>query len=64
MTEVRSENVITALRKQLSEAHLRIAMLEAQLVELGQMKQQAQPVLVVPDVPAEQPGSPARGAVR
>lgn len=35
MAAVKSENVIESLRRQLSEAHLKIAMLEAQLMEMG-----------------------------
>jgi hypothetical protein len=44
MAAVKSENVIESLRRQLSEAHLKIAMLEAQIAELGA----AQPAQEVP----------------
>lgn len=60
MTAVQSEHVIGSLREQLSAAHLRIAMLEAQLMQLGTHQAPQQPVLVVPDDPA---GEPRNGGV-
>lgn len=60
MTAVQSEHVISSLRKQLSDAHLRVAMLEAQLMQLGTQQSPPQPVLVVPDDPA---GDPPNGGV-
>lgn len=60
MTAVQSEHVIGSLREQLSTAHLRIAMLEAELMQLGIPQAPQQPVLVVPDDPA---GDPHNGGV-
>lgn len=48
MTQIKSEHVITSLQRQLSDAHLKIAMLEAQLMEVGEAQPAPEPVLVVP----------------
>ena len=48
MAEVHSSHVITSLQRQLSEAHLKIAMLEAQLMEVGAATPAKEPILVVP----------------
>jgi hypothetical protein len=52
---VQSEHVIDALREELSNAHLTIAILKGRLRQMGAAQSQTQPVLVVPDVPAEGP---------
>lgn len=48
MAQVQSQHVITSLQRQLSEANMRIAMLEAQLMEIGEQTPAREPVLVVP----------------
>jgi hypothetical protein len=45
---VKSEHVITSLKRQLSDAHLRIAVLEAQLMEVGAAQPEQEQMLVVP----------------
>lgn len=53
MAQVQSAHVIQSLRNQLSEAHLRIAMLEAEMAEM----RPAQPnVTMVPAEGTETPG--------
>lgn len=47
MTQVKSEHVITSLRRQLGEAMMKIAMLEAQLLELGQQSEVAESMPLV-----------------
>lgn len=49
MTAVQSEYVIASLREQLSEAHLKIAMLEAEIIQKTGVPVPQQPVLVVSD---------------
>lgn len=63
MTAVQSEHVISSLRRQLSEAQLRIAMLEAELMQNGAIHPQVQPVLVVPDHPEGGAGEGGGGGV-
>lgn len=53
MAQVQSSHVITSLRRQLDEANMKIAMLEAQLMEVGAAAPPQEPMLVVP-VDAEQ----------
>ena len=48
MAQIKSEHVITSLQRQLSDAHLKIAMLEAQLIQMGEAQPAPEPVLVVP----------------
>lgn len=48
MAQVQSSHVITSLQRQLSEATMKIAMLEAQLMEIGEQAPPSEPILVVP----------------
>lgn len=58
MSAVQSEYVIASLRRQLSDQALKIAILEAELMQVGAAAPPAQePVLVVPDVPSDNGGS-------
>lgn len=46
---VKSEHVITSLQRQLSDAHMKIAVLEAQLMEVDVAQPAQEQMLVVPD---------------
>lgn len=63
MTALQSEHVIGSLRRQLSDAHLKIAMLEAELLQAGVIHPQVQSLLVVPDDPNGAAGEAANGGV-
>lgn len=48
MAQVSSDHVIKSLREQLSDAHLKIAVLEAQLMEVGMAQLASEPMPVIP----------------